>query len=86
MVIIPVYNVIILPYTRIYLQMDKLKGVAEKELQEGNQESDEQDWGAGNQMQGAGDGRGEDQKYRPGNPSDRDQEDHHDEEEVYVEG
>ena len=37
MVIIPVYNVIILPYTRIYLQMDKLKGVAEKELQEGNQ-------------------------------------------------
>lgn len=37
MVIIPVYNIIILPYTRIYLQMDKLKGVAEKELHEGNQ-------------------------------------------------
>ena len=33
MVIIPVYNVVILPHTEIYLQMDKLKGIDEKELQ-----------------------------------------------------
>ena len=37
MVIIPVYNVIILPHTQIYLQVEKLKGVHESELHEGNQ-------------------------------------------------
>ena len=36
-VIIPVYNVIILPFTKIFLQMEKLNGVADKELHEGNQ-------------------------------------------------
>ena len=36
MVIIPVYNVVILPNTEIYLQMDKLRGVNEKELLAGN--------------------------------------------------
>ena len=36
MVIIPVYNIIILPNTKIYLQMDKLDGINEKELKEGS--------------------------------------------------
>ena len=36
MVIIPVYNVVILPNTKIYLQLEKLEGVNEKELQPNN--------------------------------------------------
>ena len=37
MVIIPVYNVVILPFTEIYLQIDKLRNVNEEELKVGNQ-------------------------------------------------
>ena len=37
MVIMPVYNVIILPFTDIFLQMDKLIGVKNQELRVGSQ-------------------------------------------------
>ena len=37
MVIIPVYNVVVLPFTEIYLQIDKLRNVNEEELKVGNQ-------------------------------------------------
>ena len=36
MIIIPVYNVIILPNTRIFLQMDKLEGINDSELKIGS--------------------------------------------------
>ena len=36
MVIIPVYNIVILPNTTIYLPIDKIEGINEKELQEEN--------------------------------------------------
>ena len=36
MIIVPVYNIVILPYTEIYLQINKLKGVQEKDLKIGN--------------------------------------------------
>ena len=36
MLILPIYDVIVLPYTKIYIQMDKLKDIDEKEIKSGN--------------------------------------------------